>query len=446
MKFLKKNKLSIFFLLLSLIILSYTHYKSYIVFDSKNVNYYKQFYYLSSFLIFFSITSFFINSELRKNISLSIFSIIFILYILEVFLSFYKKELIEFKTQKKDFILNKNNFEKFDRRSKIQVYTDEKKEEKNLALNVPSYLFLDQDLIPLSGESNKKTLFCNESGKYIFYNSDRYGFNNNDDNWDKEEIKYLIVGDSFAQGTCVDQEHSISGILSNYDKNSGVLNLGSSGNGPLLELASLREYSTNLKIKKIIWLFYDNDILNLAEREKNNKVLIKYLNDENFSQNLILKQNLIDTKVKELVINKLSDELNAKKKKQNIRLVNIIKLHELRILLSAIYYERKFTKQDYDIFKSIIISTKYYAEKKNAEIYFVYLPDFNKFDDYFIKKHTYSNVKKIVKNLNIKFIDIYSLFLTFNNPKEFFPFGQFGHYNEEGYRIISEFIYKNTNK
>ena len=310
MKFLKKNKLSIFFLLLSLIILSYTHYKSYIVFDSKNVNYYKQFYYLSSFLIFFSITSFFINSELRKNISLSIFSIIFILYILEVFLSFYKKELIEFKTQKKDFILNKNNFEKFDRRSKIQVYTDEKKEEKNLALNVPSYLFLDQDLIPLSGESNKKTLFCNESGKYIFYNSDRYGFNNNDDNWDKEEIKYLIVGDSFAQGTCVDQEHSISGILSNYDKNSGVLNLGSSGNGPLLELASLREYSTNLKIKKIIWLFYDNDILNLAEREKNNKVLIKYLNDENFSQNLILKQNLIDTKVKELVINKLSDELN----------------------------------------------------------------------------------------------------------------------------------------
>ena len=137
--------------------------------------------------------------------------------------------------------------------------------------------------------------------------------------------------------------------MSNYDKNSGVLNLGSSGNGPLLEFASLREYSTNLKIKKIIWLFYDNDILNLAEREKNNKVLMKYLNDENFSQNLILKNNLIEKNVNELVINKLSNELNTKKKKQSISLVNIIKLHELRVLLSSIYYERKFTKQDYDI-------------------------------------------------------------------------------------------------
>ena len=159
MKFLKNHKLSIFFLLLSLIILSYTHYRSHIILDSKNISYYKQFYYLSFYLIFFSIAYFFINSELRKNISLSIFSIIFMLYILEVFLSFYKKELIEFKTQNKDSILKKNNFDKFDSRSKIQVYIDEKKTEENLALNVPSYLFLNQNLIPLSGESNKKTLY-----------------------------------------------------------------------------------------------------------------------------------------------------------------------------------------------------------------------------------------------------------------------------------------------
>ena len=36
-----------------------------------------------------------------------------------------------------------------------------------------------------------KTILCNENGEYSMYKSDRYGFNNNDLEWDKNQIEYL---------------------------------------------------------------------------------------------------------------------------------------------------------------------------------------------------------------------------------------------------------------
>ena len=35
--------------------------------------------------------------------------------------------------------------------------------------------------------SNSETIFCNENG-YFIYQSDRYGFNNPDDQWDQKKL------------------------------------------------------------------------------------------------------------------------------------------------------------------------------------------------------------------------------------------------------------------
>jgi hypothetical protein len=65
--------------------------------------------------------------------------------------------------------------------------------------------------------------------------------------WDKKEIEYLLVGDSFTHGACVNRPNDISSVLRNLS-NKSVLNLGMSGNGPLIEYATLREYlDTNVK-------------------------------------------------------------------------------------------------------------------------------------------------------------------------------------------------------
>ena len=54
----------------------------------------------------------------------------------------------------------------------------------------------------------------------------------------------------------------------------------------------------------------------------------------------------------------------------------------------------------------------------------------------------FNQVKKVVDELNIPFIDIYNLlFKDEKNHKKFFPFERNGHYNKEGYKKIAEIIY-----
>ena len=48
--------------------------------------------------------------------------------------------------------------------------------------------------------------------------SDRFGFNNPDTEWDGDEIEYIVIGDSFAHGACVNRPNDISSILRNLTK------------------------------------------------------------------------------------------------------------------------------------------------------------------------------------------------------------------------------------
>jgi glycosyltransferase involved in cell wall biosynthesis len=69
----------------------------------------------------------------------------------------------------------------------------------------------------------------------MIFHSDRYGFNNPDDSlWDNKSIDILIVGDSAAQGVAMQDGEDIAGRI-REKTNSSVINLGNSGNGPLLE-------------------------------------------------------------------------------------------------------------------------------------------------------------------------------------------------------------------
>ena len=105
-------------------------------------------------------------------------------------------------------------------------------------------------LLPLGGVSNKTTVYDNESGKYLVYESDRHGFNNPDSEWDSREVDWLLTGDSFTYGASVQPGQEIAGQLRSITGNS-TINLGISGNGPLLEYAELIEYGTTLKPAKV---------------------------------------------------------------------------------------------------------------------------------------------------------------------------------------------------
>ena len=180
-------------------------------------------------------------------------------------------------------------------------------------------------LFPLSGKSNSLTIFCNENGYFSIFDSDRYGFNNPDQEWNSNEIEYLIIGDSFAQGACVNRPYDIGSQLRTLSKKN-VLNIGYGGNGPLIEYAALKEYLPK-KVKNVIWLYMNGDMINL-QNEINNKILIQYLHDDEFTQNLKNKQNQID----KIVEKNIKDENQKAKNRVKFSLFrNFIKLYNLRM-------------------------------------------------------------------------------------------------------------------
>ena len=51
-----------------------------------------------------------------------------------------------------------------------------------------------EKILTFSGVSFAKTIMCNENGYYSIYDSDRFGFNNPDDQWD-QDLDFLLIGD-----------------------------------------------------------------------------------------------------------------------------------------------------------------------------------------------------------------------------------------------------------
>ena len=106
---------------------------------------------------------------------------------------------------------------------------------------------------------------------------------------ESDVIDYVFLGDSFTHGYCVNRPHDIPSVI-REDYNQNVLNLGYGRSGTLIEYATLREYVP--EILKIVLMYWANDIENL-ETELNYEILLKYLEDENFSQSLKEKTSLM---------------------------------------------------------------------------------------------------------------------------------------------------------
>jgi|LakMenEpi03Aug12_release.lakeMendotaPanAssembly.Ray.scaffolds.fasta_scaffold230479_2 hypothetical protein len=383
-----------------------------------------------------------------KEIFLILLSILVVLYLLEFFLI-----LIDFKdwkTRRAESILGTDN--KFEilrelevKNNKITVNYSPPPEETNKQLK----------LHPLSGVSNSITIDCNENGYVSTFVSDRFGFNNkNNKNWDLKNIDILLVGDSFANGACVNYKDTINGNLEKIKKNLKILNISKGGNGPLSEYASLREYLPFVNPKKIIWFYFEgNDLDNLSDELKNG-ILSKYLNEKNFSQNLYYKQNLIDN----FLIKFLKSEVQNREieKNKNSKLIKFVKLNRLvrfkneKIDFIKLYYTKKIEKDNsLNKFSEIIFYANELAKNKGSEFYFVYLPDVSRYSYAENKKNLFykEEIIQIVNKLNISIIDLdKELFAKQSEPLSLFPkIHPPSHYNEKGYYLVSKIVAKKLN-
>ena len=209
-----------------------------------------------------------------------------------------------------------------------------------------------------------------------------------------------------------------------------------------------------LKPKYVLWMFFENDLDDLGH-EMRSSILTKYLDDDEFSQNLISKQHEID----KIQINHALVELNKKNQAvENITnlknfsfvnsLNNSLKFYNLRKILGVV---PKPESIDYmKTFKNILFKSNSMINNWGGKMIFVYLPGWENYstvNSLNKKLHLRNNILKTVNELNIRIIDMHKeVFETHPDALSLFPFRMNGHYNVEGYQLVAETIGKRLEK
>ena len=204
--------------------------------------------------------------------------------------------------------------------------------------------------------------------------------------------------------------------------------------------------------------------------ELKSSTLVKYMNDENYSQKLIFKQKQIDFILKKYLknkeikflknINQSSKNFNEVKKFNSNRIVkNIIyftKLTKLRKRLGILDYIKLFTlppsvphpwllNEDTPIkeFEHILKNAKKLVSSWEGKMYLVYIPYKSSYyknaSRHPISKHVFETTNK----LNIPVIDLHTKVLI-NHPRPFLLYED--HFNVNGYKFISEGLIKELKK
>ena len=379
-----------------------------------------------------------------KNIGLILCNFIFI-WLLFIIIDFY--------IYKSDRI----NIE-LESRSKLETLIDITKYDFSEAIvSVNPQMIYDDKMQVLSGISNKYTLFCNENGYFAKYFSDRFGFNNLDEEWDKE-IDFILLGDSFVHGSCVNPSKNFIGNLKKLSSKN-ILNLGMGANGPLMNYATLKEYFHEATPKNVIWFYEERSDIDDLRLELNKKILINYFKETSYKQNLSKRVSETDA----FIYNKLNKELemydknslgtfsligNVYKDNQIEKIIpKILTLKNLRNYFrkkksNKIYVNNEQREKNLTIMLDIIKRAKNFTYMNNASFYFVYLPDPNRFSYNKYDNTEYFQIKDFLKKNEINLIDLMDDYNNLKDPKKVLPFGMPWHFSEFGYYFFSKKIFE----
>jgi hypothetical protein len=445
MKF-KENYFIIFFISFFLITCLYLFFKVSFNNDLSH-DYYIKYYLILATVSLFLIISLFFKRNIKKYIIIFILSSCSSLYLAETFLYFSKIEKLSV-TQKRNKIhqlrdrIAKLNDIDFDLRDRKQVFNELQKKNKSSSVSISTNKLLDnKKIIPLAQKSNSLLINCNENGYWTMIYSDRFGFNNDDAIWDNKKIDILLIGDSFIYGNCVKTDES--GFAHYIEKftNKKTLNLGIPGAGLLSYYARILEYTPEFEFEKILFFITEYDLNHDFFKEKNS-LLNNYL-IENKSFNLKIKQNEIDN-ILDNIIQKNLNKLPSQILSTDYSFIDYLKLQKIRNLTikDSFNFRRNKNKEIANLEKIFLNVRELHP---NSEIYFVFLPTFNNYSKFFKRDKIpeFEFIKKILEKNNFKFIDVHHELFNFQkNPKKYFPFELWGHYNDEGYKVISKYLTK----
>ena len=314
----------------------------------------------------------------------------------------------------------------------------------------------DQPL-PLGGPAHARLVVCNEDEGWFTFQSDRYGFNNPDDVYDRlaAERPIVFIGDSFVEGACT------NGYFVDRLRRSlpvPLVNLGKGGNGPLAELATLREFGLGLRPRTLVWVYFAGNDLgqpwasprqpDLA-RELKSPLLRPYLDDATFSQNLRARATTVDTNLKEALSRETVAQRELPAPLAGFRQAGHVATSQGLVLyaLDLLTGERTSTPVNpavtpgetenlLAVFDAIMHQVRDAADRDDFKVVFVLLPD--KVSCRKQKPHELDPaVKHIASNLRFEIVDLFDDFGADQCRAQLFAKGG-PHLTAEGNKVVAQ--------
>ena len=411
-----------------------------IILFKKFNKYYSQNDFAKLLILFILLLNFFLGFLIRKftKISLIFFGyFILILYSVNGLLLFFD---IQNTPQKKiEKVLEKEN-KTFDKRSIIDVVKDERSKDVEIYPHVVPREFLKKNVkkIPLTPMANTLFVSCNEFGEWKKIKTDKLGLNNYKfiDRFD-----ILLMGDSFAEGSCVNQSDEPAYLL-NQNYNLKTYNIGISGNGPLLSLALAHEIKTLTDFHTIVWFIFDNDFYDLNLEIQSN-YLKNYLDNDYEDSMYFQNIDSIDNFQKKYI----EDNLESFKKGFSLKesffelkavIYRLNKLIQQKNPEDTFVFQKAFFEK---IFKKLIYI---FPEKR---IYVVYLPETTCFTYRALEcSKRFEELSRTSNNLS--FLNFYEHLKNNNDEyKKMYALGQDrAHFSPLGYNKLVEFIFSEIQK
>jgi len=361
----------------------------------------------------------------------------------------------------------------YDRRSRLDVLSDLRAQGVNAITNVASHIYLrdrgdgsrvsvftseGREFLPVSGVARRAAVVCNELGAYLVVESDQYGFNNPPDVWSRSPIAIAAVGDSFAFGNCVERGDSFVSRIRAVQP--ATVNLGIASNGPLFELATLKEYLPAVEPRLVLWCFFENDIEDILF-ERADAVLMRYAREDGFTQNLMARQPEIDRMVSEFLADREAQArqraAEAGRFRTKARLFfEMTRIHalvgETRLNLFGEPDAMVLTEDGWSLFDDVLGKAKAAVEGWGGRLHFVYLPTLRRFGTpigirldframlpkaYVDALH--ARVLEIARRHGLRVTDLTPVFEARANVRREL-FSPVFHYSPEGNRLVAEAV------
>lgn len=111
--------------------------------------------------------------------------------------------------------------------------------------------------VPLGPQPSSEVIYCNEGYGMVTYQTDHLGFRNPPSVWETLPTGILLVGDSFAHGSCVPDDQVLSTHLSGLGHS--VINVATGGNDPTIYASLIKTFAQPTPRAVVVAVYTGND-------------------------------------------------------------------------------------------------------------------------------------------------------------------------------------------